>query len=367
MPDEKRFPIGSGSDSFYLPETTPWNPSSPHAKTRVFATNQPFRVGSRSVAKAIYDVKDKVEQLNKDDASRTRIVKGHKVHVSAEMRELDHASYVVADTWLEALGNLQEFDLSEAVRTLDETTKQISYELPGNPSFEPAQEFVEVKLPKFLAQQLTSERAAALVKRHRSGSIYKDIETAKVTQEWLMLGPEAPGTIEGVVQYVKSESTDSNRDAVFSSFSTPRVIPFVFIATLLLTWLAPLRVWSVVGVSAVVLVLSLIAIYPARTVGWAAAMRQTETIACLGFFGVCVFGIAYAICGLTNETALGVVDSLGYPFLVSTSVGIAGGVLGDPKGVIRVLIHVQLLLLVAAFIKVLAILLRIERDVRRRG
>jgi hypothetical protein len=97
--------------------------------------------------------------------------------------------------------------------------------------------------------------------------------------------------------------------------------------------------------------------------------RQTATLATVGFFGIGVFGVAYAVCALLESDALGEsIATLGYPFLVSTGVGVAGGILGgNPRGAARIIAHIQLLFFLSSLIGVAAVLFRIDRGVRRRG
>jgi hypothetical protein len=270
--------------------------------------------------------------------------------------------------WLEGFAADRRFDLSSAQRVLEDARAQVAAETRKvTLSLTPEQEFIQIKLPKFLARQLNNRRAAAVVEQYRDSRIYNDIKTATVDDDWLTLGPEAPGTIEGIKRYLQEQFNDKTRDSVLVSFRYTRAIPFVFAAVLLFTWLLPLASWSIGVISAATVLLLLVSLLPGYYVGWRSVMRRPETIASIGFFGICVFGIAYAICGLVNSMALGPLHNLGYPFLVSTSLGIAGGVLGEPHGVVRWIIHLQLLLFFGGLMSLIAILLKIERDVGSRG
>ena len=122
-----------------------------------------------------------------------------------------------------------------------------------------------------------------------------------------------------------------------------------------------------VSVSIAIGVLMGWALWPARNLGFRRVAQQGVTLVTFGFFGIGFFGILYATCALLSDEAFGHVTRLGYPFLFSTSLGVAGGVLGEPKGFARVLTHIQLLLFMSALISVIAVVLGIERNVRRQG
>jgi len=102
-------------------------------------------------------------------------------------------------------------------------------------------------------------------------------------------------------------------------------------------------------------------------VGFKSILGRTSIVTTFGFYGIVVFGLIYAVFALTNSEALGQTATLGYPFLVSTSLGVAGGLLGEAKGPVRIVIHIQLLLFLSGLMAALLILIRVRRDVGTRG
>lgn len=72
-------------------------------------------------------------------------------------------------------------------------------------------------------------------------------------------------------------------------------------ALLVFSWALPLTVWSTVSISGAIAVLMMLALYPARSLGFRAVIRQEVTIATIGFFGIGVFGVLYAICALGSN------------------------------------------------------------------
>jgi hypothetical protein len=233
------------------------------------------------------------------------------------------------------------------------------------------QEFLRVRLPRFIARHLTTRQAQEIVLsqlRYRT-SAPDPLPTMQVSEGILSFGPEHDGATGAIRSYLERETREKAKDDVIamSRYRYLRWLPLLFAGALLGTWAFPLALWSIAASAVVFAALIIGTLLPIREVGWRTTIRNSATVASLGFFGIGAFGIGYALCALGSDAELGHVTALGYPFLVSTSLGIAGGVFGDaPTGFARILAHIQLLLFVGGLAAAIATLLRIDRNARSR-
>jgi len=267
-------------------------------------------------------------------------------------------------------------EIQRAAEALENVRKQIDAHLgvdvDTDLELKKGQEFIEIGLPRYVARHLDTGRAKAAITSHlrTSARRQESVPSLEVAGRSLKLGPETEGTIDAVRRFLDEETSEAAKDALLATSPYERLswIPIFMAALLVVTWAFPLRRWTILMFAFLLLALMGLAVTPARDVGWRTTLRQSRTIAALGFFGIGVFGIAYSVCALVSEEALGHVTRLGYPFLVSTGLGVAGGLLGDnPRGAALVIAHIQLLLFLGGLIGVVATLLRIERAVRQRG
>lgn len=375
MNKTSRFVINRSGFEFSLNEDNPWSGSVGRLKQsalllgwRCVSIIPPGRIGH-------------AESFKQSSNGRyARSTHGHKVNVSVRSEtksEIEMA--LVIDLWTHRPRSTSS-DIQQASEALDIVRKEVAEQIDlGDDirlpwSLRREQEFLEVKLPRFVARHLSIPNARARIAPHLERDEYRymgPLPTLQVTRGTLRLGPEPPGAVEGVRRFLDEETSEKATDAILTSHRYHRWswVPVAMAGLLVLTWCFPLRPWSVALVAGLLLGLMILAVLPARDVGWRQILRKTTVVAALGFFGIGVFGVAYAVCALTSEDALGRhVTRLGYPFLVSTGLGVAGGILGDnPTGVARILAHVQLLLFLSGLIGVVAMLLRIDRGVRPRG
>jgi hypothetical protein len=350
-----------------LSEDSPWGERSsraPRAK---------LRLGWRCACQTSWDsgVKEFLESLQENSVW---VTSGHTVHVAGVRvkgpTQLD-GGVLVIDLWTEGSGDLPG-ELQRAENALDIVCQQIQARLGLNGygvySVEKKQEFVELKLPSSIARNLPADRAKAAIWVHRAPSAPyvsgEKLPTIQVAGNWLRLGPEHPGAIDAVSKYVRQEvgGRVRRRHPDTQTHGGWFWVPVLMVVSMLFAWALPLRVWSLVFIACVLMLLMIVAVFPARREGrsW---FGQAPIVTSLGFFGIGAFGIAYSICQLVDGKALGDVSALGYPFLVSTGLGVAGGVLGDsPRGAARIVAHIQLLLFLGGLAGVFAILLRIARN-----
>jgi len=284
-----------------------------------------------------------------------------------------YAGHVVVDVWTtQALQ--QGVGLQIASESLEAVRAEVVLELDLLQSqLEKHQEFLALALPRFISRQLETSRARAAIGAHFSKKVdsHPLLPTVRVKGDYLSLGPEPPGAVDAVQRYLDVETSDRAMDSVLTSSTYPELLllPFAVAAVLVLAWLLPVRPWAIGSVGGALLMLIAIALRPVRQVGFRATLRQTPAVVSAGLLWIATFGIAYATCALVWPGTLGKdVPSLGYAFLVSTGLGVAGGILGEnPTGIARIVAHIQLLMFLSGLAGVVLLLLRIERNVRRRG
>lgn len=369
--DTSRFVISRfGSCRFALNENYPWSRADVRGKRWALC------LGWRCVSFVPPGLfKTAQEFIRSSHGRHTYTSAGHTVNVSVrwEPVQSDFAKPLVVDLWTDR-PRFASSELRQAADALERVRKQIQARLEFDASWELAreQEFLEIKLPRFIARRFDTARSKAsiVLRLKREYRSQESMPSLQIVGSRLILGPEPDGAVEAVCKFLDEETSENAKDILLSSLPYSRLawVPLCMVGLLLLTWTLPLRPWSVALVAFLLLVAMGTVLLPMRDVGWRTTLRQTTTVATLGFFGIGVFGIAYSMCALMSDEALGHVTRLGYPFLVSTALGVAGGVVGDnPKGAALVVAHIQLLVFLGGIIGVVATLLRIERAVRQRG
>jgi hypothetical protein len=305
-------------------------------------------------------------------AKRVYIGNGVRVQVHARSGpvEMDQMPLVV-DFWVTGR-SASVTELSRAAEALSVVRERLGVQLKLIfEGLKVHQEFLELGLPKFLASNLdTAHLTAALLSLLPPYFGNGLLPSVRLAGTKLLIGPEPEGVINSAVKFLKQEASTSSGDAALDSGHSPlrRWIPLVTAGLLLMSWFFPLRRWSVMLFAVLFMTIMAIVVSPVLEFGWRVTLRQTSTIAAAGFLGIWFFGILYAICALVSDSELGHVERLGYPILVSTGLGVAGGILGDnPHGAAQVVAHVQLLLFLGGVVSLIVALLRISRAVRERG
>src|SRR6266576_49930 len=374
MPTKPRFIVSLETSSYHkaetfvVPETWPTSPS--------LKRNVSLRLAWRCVCRVRGGREELDVFLRSPAAPTNRSVLDVLVHVSASVGKTSEPNlYVlIIDLWAD-LTRAQGLNLHLAVESLKAALKQVMSQCSSlvHEVTQPEQVYMSVRLPTRLARQLrTSDRAkVALGPRLPQDKFSQVATTVGLDGNQLTLGPEPPRTPADVETWLTDETRDHTKHVIPESSPSRKraLIPIAMAAVLVGAWALPLRTWSVATLGAVVAVLITLALFPACETGLGATLRQTSTIAALGLFWIAVFGIGYATCELLSPGSLGVsVTRLGHPFLVATALGVAGGLVGNdnPTGAARILAHVQLLLFLGGLVGVLAILLRIDLNVRRR-
>jgi hypothetical protein len=363
---ESRFVIYSDYGRFALPEDLPWS-DVPH--TKFVWRRAPLRLGGRYSATISSIYRDVVAAL----APSSPIWTAHEKDVHVKLQIIKDDSHdnllLLVDLWTQADEASVE-DIEHCERALAEVLNRVAASLNVNFTLrmEKRQEFIEYKLPARISRKHNIlQIRAAIASKIRSFLGFKDqLPTLSLIDRQLKFGPEPPGNVNAFRQFLEAEIPARTRQKETPVNRLWSFVPVAMAAVLVLTWWLPLRIWSICLVAGMLITLMSTSLWPARVVGFRSVLRRTATTASLGFFGIGAFGVAYAIRALQGDD-LGVVDTLGYPFLVSAGVGIAGGILGEnPKGAARIIAHIQLLLFLGGLIGIVAVLLRIDRGVRQR-
>lgn len=275
---------------------------------------------------------------------------------------------LVVDVWTSRPRAMPE-DIEEAANALGAAVKVISAKLNlVYTDLRKEQEFIEVWLAPFIVSRLQPEFASATLASYSKSRRAEDLPTVRVDDDRLKLGPEHDGTIHAVVQYLQAMTDEVRRDTFLSAppYSFTKLAPLGLAFLLVFSWALPLTTLSVTAFATLFIAIAGAALLPAYSVGWDIVFRQPSTIATATFFGIGMFGVLYAMCALSGDEQLGHVTSLGYPILVATSLGVAGGVLGDnPSGAARVIAHIELLLFLSGIAGFVTLLLRIDRQTRK--
>lgn len=349
--------------TFPLGDAFPWSTgarSKPVALRIGWRCGQFVRLGSMEI----------VERYVQSHPFQTQLSIGHKVNVTASLGpKADWELPLLVDLWIEG-SRSSTAEIEAATDSLESMRKRLDGILKLSPyELEVKQEFLEVKVPRLIYRNFDTTSAKAAIRTHLTGNNrFEEIPSLQAAGTMLKIGPEPCGTVKAVVSFLKQETGEKSKEAVSRTSNRQRWMPFLMAALFLATWALPLRVWSVILVAAIQIVILAIVVIPAFNVGLRVLFRQTAIVATGTLFMIGVFGVAYSCCALTGDKALGHVTHLGYPFLVATSLGVAGGILGDnPTGFARILAHLQLLLFLGGIIAAIVALLRIDRTVRRPG
>ncbi len=275
---------------------------------------------------------------------------------------------LVVEVWTSRARAMPE-DIEAAANALGAAVRVLSAKLNLEyTDLRKEQEFIEVWLAPFIVSRLQPTFANATLASYSKSRRAEDLPTVRVDGDRLKLGPEHDGAIQAVVRYLQAMTDEVRRDSFLSArpYSLAKFAPLGLAILLVLSWALPLTTLSVTAFAISFIAIAGAALFPAYVAGWDIVFRQPSTIATTTFFGIGMFGVLYAMCALAGDEQLGHVTSLGYPFLVATSLGVAGGVLGEnPTGAARVIAHIELLLFLSGIAGLIAMLLRIDRHTRK--
>lgn len=355
-------------DLFALPENEPW-PTLPSGRPPL------LRVGWRCVA--TLSNLGSIEFPRDPAAISPMRVDGHDVQVAfADKRRGDNYSYFVIDIWTE---RQRSNDLAEAIlrcsAAMEQARKVCESALGcwGDKKLVVREEFLDVRLPRLMAHGLNSDhvRAAIRANLRSMAPLYPDeLQTVSLRDRRLRIGPESSGIVEAFRSFLKDLIGDTPREAGVptENLGFRKWIPLFMAGAMILSWGLPLAWWSIAVFAVVHFTLAAWLIWPSKDIGLRKLFRQSGVLISTGIFGIGAFGLAYAVCALVSDEALGHVSRLGYPFLVSTGLGVAGGILGDnPRGAARIIAHIQLLIFLGGLAAIAAVILRIDRATRNRG
>jgi hypothetical protein len=305
---------------------------------------------------------------------------GCDVHVKAHiLREGEEAGIVITvDLWVErphadpaaidAATSALELIVSEIERQLDPTGRLRVWPVLRQ------QEFAILRLRGSSRRTLANGRArnvlGALMAPSNDDSA--DLPSVRLDGGTLCVGPEPEGAIEAVKTLLRQEQSADSASAPTGRAEISRywwIVPIAIAMAMLCAWRLSISGFSISCYFALLTVLLGVSLSPAPKFGWRQWLARPPVAATIGFAGTGLFGLGYALCWLFDHHSLQDANSLGYAFLASLGIGIAGGVIGDhaPAGAARVLAHVQLLLYLGGVAGIIALLLNIQRATAPRG
>jgi hypothetical protein len=142
--------------------------------------------------------------------------------------------------------------------------------------------------------------------------------------------------------------------------------PWTLVALLLGTWFFRLEPLTLLVAAIAMTIPMVIMAVQARSTGWRLYLLRSGAVTAAALYFIALFGVAYGICALFASTGPPA-DRLGNSFLTATSMGLAGGVVGDAlDGMALRVAHVQLLLFLGGLTTLIAKVLRIEALLRER-
>jgi len=233
------------------------------------------------------------------------------------------------------------------------------------------QEFVVLDLPGSLSPR-TSEQVAVELHRlnddavRKSGAPSIELNTLTVTNRRITFGPEVPGALKALHDYLEEQERLVQTEPIPAPTATTMVVPWVLAGLLLATWILPLTPMLLGSAFGTMCIPMGFLIWKARDVGWKGHFLRTGTLSAVALFTIAFFGLLYGICALTGSGQPAAQARLGEPFLIATSLGLAGGVVGEAlSGPALVIAHIQLLLFLGSLAALLAAVLRIDDGFKR--
>lgn len=368
MPSGSRFVVGAGTPAaFSLNHVPPWD-RFVHRPSRNVAI-----VGWRYVCKVYpIDVNSARAFVERQSHNPTRLVRGREIRIRGEQKSFGlYDTYLVVDIW--ARQRFRDIgDLRDLRGVVEQARREVAFELSlqREQDLQAMQEFFACVLPTFLARRLNNSvraRTALGALLERDGRAEDSLASVRLEGRLLQLGPEPPGALAAVQLWLEQEDHNRGSPAAPAPSRLANLVPLAMALVVLSSWAAPLRPRYVTLLGAIAALLLTLGFLPARRSGIRRTITMPSTIAAIGFFAIAAFGIAYSVCAIVDPGSLGHdVKSLGYPFLVATGLGVAGGILGDnPTGAARVIAHLQLLLFLGGLAGVVSVLLGIHRASKR--
>lgn len=226
------------------------------------------------------------------------------------------------------------------------------------------QEFAFMELPRWLKSSLTAPVAAAAL-----SGISGAPSTIVVLNGNLSLGPEDGGTLDRLQRYLAAQFSAAAKGLILDRAASWIEVyaPWTLVVLLLCTWLFYLQPLTLLAtIIAMTVPMGMLA-WQSRERGWRLYLLRPGAVTALALYSIGLFGVAYGICALYSMAANSRPERLGNSFLIATSMGLAGGVVGDAlSGPALLIAHVQLLLFLGGLATLIARVLRIEALLRDR-
>jgi hypothetical protein len=215
-------------------------------------------------------------------------------------------------------------------------------------------EFAFVELPTWLESSLTADIATVAVRTH-----LVEASTVSVSDGTLSFGPEHEGSLASLQRFLakqyKAAREGERLDRTAGASAMP--VPWILVALLLGTWFVKLGAVTLLAAGvAMTMPIGFLA-WQARAIGWRLYLLRPGAVTAVALYSICLFGLAYGVCAIRATKA----EALGNSFLIATSMGLAGGVVGENlTGAALRVAHVQLLLFLGGLSMLVARVLRID-------
>jgi hypothetical protein len=189
MNQPPRFVIGRGHSHFLLDNNRPWNRSTRARRAPA------LRIGWRCVSYIPPGLEAKAEEcLRSYDGGRDWSALGHRVNVSVIEKRLPIPRtdatdmFLVVDLWAERPRSTSS-DVRQVTEALDVVRKQVAAWL--NLFAEDEQEYLHIRLPRFVSRHLSSGRAKAAISEGLSRERAREgfLSSLDIAGSCLDLGP----------------------------------------------------------------------------------------------------------------------------------------------------------------------------------
>lgn len=219
-------------------------------------------------------------------------------------------------------------------------------------------EFAFLRLPPWLTSNLAAGVIEAALPLSAPGVV-------ALTNDDLRVEFAKEGALKSLHDYIdkqfRAAVTGARLDRIATS--SPMYAPWTLVVLLLATWFFPLDATTLLAAIAAMTVPIIVLAFQARDTGWRLYLARPGAITAIALYSISLFGVAYGLCALSTRSPDQVVtpEPLGNSFLIATSMGLAGGVVGDAlSGPALRVAHAQLLLFLGGLTMLLARILRIE-------
>lgn len=221
-----------------------------------------------------------------------------------------------------------------------------------------AEEYAFVELPKWLKNSFTAKVAAVVLR-----TFGVNPQTVVVANGTLSFGPEDEGSLDALRRLLAEQYQAARGGERLDRTERGSVmaVAWILVALLLGTWFLKLGAMALLGAGIAMTIPIGYLAWKASAIGWRLCLLRPGAVTAIALYFISLFGLAYGVCAIYATKS----EALGNSFLIATSMGLAGGVVGENlTGAALRVAHVQLLLFLGGLSMLVARVLRIDARLR---